>query len=83
MYLSHLCEPVRQWRRAAGDIGQSLHHSIELETSIGRESGHPQTDSMEINSLGRHRPVVAVPGKLVAPAVLARRIAVWIDSRTI
>jgi hypothetical protein len=28
-----------------------------------RESGHPQSDSMEINGIGRNRPVVAVPGK--------------------
>ena len=34
MFLSHRSEPIRQRRCAAGDVGQSFDHSIELESPI-------------------------------------------------
>ena len=34
MFLSHLSEPIRERRCAAGEVGQSFDHSIELESPI-------------------------------------------------
>jgi len=75
MYLSHSCEPIRQRRCAAGDVGQTLDHAAEFDTPF-----EPVRESAEIEAqvffpdgiVGPMRSILDDPEHRVGPGELRR-----------